>query len=180
MKVTRKISFGAKLLLLLLLMKGLTQKCLAQDIDAKAYTLFVYNFMKYVEWPEAQNKGDFIVGVLGDSPIQKELQTLAAGKKIKGRNIVVRLLAKPEDAGTCQMIYVSDSKSSAMKVLKEQMKDKPILIVGEREGLAKKGAALSFVTLEDDALKFDINKKEIESHQLKISSSLIQLGIVVN
>lgn len=36
------------------------------------------------------------------------------------------------------------------------MENKPILIVGEREGLAKKGAALSFVTLEDDVLKFDI------------------------
>ena len=60
------------------------------------------------------------------------------------------------------------------------MKDKPVLFVGEREGLAKKGAALSFCTLDDDALKFDINKKEIEGHQLKISSSLISLGIVVN
>ncbi len=178
--MTSKISLGAKLLLLLFLLKGVTQKCYAQDIDAKAYTLFVYNFMKYVEWPEAQSKGDFVVGVLGDSPINKELQALAAGKKIKGRNIVVKSLAKPEDCNSCQMIYVADSKSAAIKGMKEAMKDKPILIVGEREGLAKKGAALSFVTLEDDALKFDINKKEIESHQLKISSSLIQLGIVVN
>lgn len=152
----------------------------AQDVDYKAYTLFVYNFMKYIEWPEAQSKGDFVVGVYGDSPIQKELQTLASSKKLKGRNIIIKILAKPEDAVNCQLMYVADSKSSSVKIFKEQMKDKPILIVGEREGLAKKGAALSFVTLDDDALKFDINKKEIEQHQLKISSSLIALGTVVN
>jgi len=64
--------------------------------------------------------------------------------------------------------------------LQQQTKDKPVLIVGEREGLAKKGAGLSFVTLEDDELKFDINKKEIEARQLRISSSLLSLGIVVN
>jgi len=152
----------------------------AQDVDYKAYTLFVYNFMKYIEWPEAQSKGDFVVGVYGDSPIQKELQVLAASKKLKGRNIVIKTLTKPEDALGCQLMYVPAKQSSVVKTLKEQMKDKPILIVGEREGLARKGAALSFVTLEDDALKFDINKKEIEQHQLKISSQLINLGIVVN
>ena len=67
-----------------------------------------------------------------------------------------------------------------VKALKEQTKDKPVLIVGEREGLAKKGASLSFVTEEGDELKFDINKKEIEQHQLKISSQLVSLGTLIN
>ena len=161
-------------------MRGISVKCYAQDVDYKAYTLFVYNFMKYVEWPEAQSKGDFVVGVYGDSPIQKELLALAAGKKLKGRNIIIKTITKPEDAIGCQLLYIASSKSTVIKQLKDQMKDKPVLLVGEREGLAKKGASLSFVTLEDDELKFDINKKEIETHQLKISSSLLALGIVVN
>jgi hypothetical protein len=174
------IKRGVKLLLFLLLLGGATSRLRAQDVDYKAYTLFVYNFMKYVEWPEAQSKGDFVLGIYGDSPIQKELQALASNKKLKGRNIVVKTLANPSDGANCQLMYISDSKSSTLKTLKDQMKDKPVLIVGEREGLAKKGAALSFVTMDDDALKFDINKKEIEGHQLKISSQLITLGIVVN
>lgn len=129
---------------------------------------------------QAQSKGDFVVCVFGDSPIEKELAGLAASKKLKGRNIVIKRITKPEEATGCQLLYVSASKSGNIKILKEQMAGKPILIVGEREGLAKKGAELSFVTLEDDGLKFDINKKEIELHQLKISSQLIALGIVVN
>ena len=180
MKIVRNISFGGKLLLFLLFVRCSSFTCKAQDVDYKAYTLFVYNFMKYVEWPEAQSKGDFVVGVFGDSPIQKELQALASGKKLKGRNIVVKVITKPEDAAACQLLYVTGSKSSSIKQLKDLLKDKPVLIVGEREGLAKKGAELSFVTLEDDELKFDINKKEIDIHQLKISSSLLALGIVVN
>jgi hypothetical protein len=136
--------------------------------------------MKYIEWPEAQSKGDFVLAVLGDSPINKELQILVASKKLKGRNIVLKKCSTPEEAMGAHLLYVADSKSSAVKTLREQTKDKPILIVGEREGLAKKGAGLSFVTLDDDGLKFDINKKEIEQHQLKIASSLINLGIVIN
>lgn len=180
MRKGQNISCAAKLFVLGLLLTAFAQRGRAQDVDYKAYTLFVYNFMKYVEWPEAQSKGDFVVGVYGDSPIQKELQALAANKKLKGRNIVVKNLSKPEDIAACQLAYIPSSKSSIVKQFKEQLKDKPVLIVGEREGLAKKGAALSFVTMEDDALKFDINKKEIEQRQLKISSQLVNLGIVVN
>ena len=118
--------------------------------------------------------------VLGDSPISKELQSLASTKKLKGRNIVIKKCSTPEETAGSNLVYISGSKSSAMKTMKDLTKDKPVLLVGEREGLAKKGAGMSFVTMDDDELKFDINKKEIEQHQLKVASSLINLGIVVN
>ncbi len=181
MKAKGNIIWLKRLLLVALLLRGLySGNTKAQETDYKAYTLFIYNFMKYVEWPEAQSKGDFVVAVLGDSPITKELQTLASTKKLKGRNIVIKKVNTPEETAGCNLLYISSAKSASVKILKEQTKDKPVLIVGEREGLAKKGAGLSFVTLEDDELKFDINKKEIEQHQLKISGSLLSLGIVVN
>jgi hypothetical protein len=164
----------------LVLLCGSLNKVKAQETDYKAYTLFIYNFMKYVEWPEAQSKGDFVLAVMGDSPIQKELQALASAKKIKGRNIVIRKCNTVEDTYGCHLVFVPSSKSAMVKNLKDQTKDKPVLIVGEREGLAKKGASLSFVTEDDDELKFDINKKEIEGHQLKISSQLVSLGTLIN
>jgi len=151
----------------------------AQEIDYKAYSLFVYNFMKYTEWTGEAAKGDFIIGVIGDSPITKELNTLAATKKLKGRNIVIKKFTTAEECSGCHLLYVASGKSSMIKSLKESLKTKPVLIVGEREGLADKGAGISFVRLEDDTLKFDINKKEIEQHGLKVASQLLQLGIPV-
>jgi hypothetical protein len=158
---------------------GSMQKAHAQDVDYKAYSLFVYNFMKYIEWPESTGKSEFVVGIIGDSPIYQELQTLSKTKKAKGKNIVVKKITTIDEAIECQMVYVAQSKSSMLKPLNEKIKGKPVLVVGEREGLAEKGAALSFVTLEDDVLKFDINRQTIEQHSLKIPGSLVALGIVV-
>jgi len=152
----------------------------AQETDYKAYTLFIYNFMKYVEWPENYNKGEFVICVVGDSPINKELQGLASSKKIKGRTIVLKKCDTPEESFNSHLVFLPSSKSGMVKNIREQTKGKPVLIVGEREGLAKKGAGISFVTLEEDELKFDINKKDIETHQLKVSSSLVNLGILIN
>lgn len=167
-------------ILLLLLLVNIPKHAVAQDVNYKAYTLFVYNFMKYIEWPENDSKADFTIGILGNTPVEKELENLAKLKKAKGRTIVVKKLETPEDAAGCQLVYVSASKSNTIKNVQDKIKGKPVLVVGEREGLAHKGAALSFVTLEDDVLKFDINKSVIEQHSLKISSSLVALGLVIN
>ena len=133
--------------------------------------------MKYVEWPNAN--GDFVIGVIGESPIQKELEELSKNKKAKGRKIVVLNITKPNDVFLCNMIYLPSSKSAQLKSISEKLKGKPVLIVAEREGLAKKGAAISFVIDDDDALKFDINKSVIDSQSLKIASLLVKLGTLV-
>ena len=155
-------------------------KSSAQDVNYKSYTLFVYNFMKYIEWPPESSKGDFTIGVLGDSPIMTELQNLAKTKKVKGKSIVIKKIATVDEAAACHLVYISPSKSSMLKSINEKTKGKSVLLVGEREGLAEKGAGISFVTLEDDVLKFDINKSTIEQRNLKIPGSLISLGIVVD
>jgi hypothetical protein len=173
------IALRSSLLVLLLFSKGMAVKCTAQEVDYKSYSLFVYNFIKYIEWPENKSQGDFVLGILGDSPILHELEKLAATKKAKGRTIVIKKFSSPEQVTECHLLYVTSQKSGAIKALKEMSKNKSMLIVGEREGLARKGASLSFVTLEDDVLKFDINKAEIELHNLKIPGTLLLLGLVI-
>ena len=147
------------------------------DVDYKAYSLFVYNFIKYIEWPNLD--AEFRIGVMGDSPVLKELQNLAKAKKAKGKPIVIKVISSPEEALGCHLVYISSSKSSTLKALLEKTKGKPVLLVGEREGLAKKGAGLSFITMDDDVLKFEFNKTAIESNQLKIPSALTNLGLPI-
>lgn len=173
MKVLRKYFF----LFFFLFIAGKPESIFSQEINYKAYTLFLYNFMKYIEWPD--NSGDLVVGIVGKSPIQKELAILAETKNIKGRKIVVKIISQPEEILSCQMVYVPSEKSSMLKQLSEKAKGKPILLIGEREGLAQKGAALSFFIDENDTLRFDINKSVLESHNLKIAKVLLQVGTLV-
>lgn len=156
---------------------GKINQTFSQDVDYKSYTLFLYNFMKYIEWPD--KSGDFVIGVVGDSKVTPELMFLAEKKKVGGRNIMVRTILNVEDVLLCNMIYVPSQKTSMLRPIMEKIKDKPILIVGEREGLARKGAGISFVVGDDDVLKFDINKSVLNSQSLKIANLLIQLGIIV-
>lgn len=167
------IAFGC----FLMLFTGKIKRTFSQEKDYKVYTLFLYNFMKYVEWPDAT--GDFVIGLVGESPIKEELAILAETKKAKGRKIVVNIINTPDDALGCSMVFIPSAKSSQLKLIAEKVKGKSVLIVAEREGLAKKGAAISFAINDDDALRFDFNKSVLESQSLKIANLLLQLGELV-
>jgi|ERR1051326_789166 hypothetical protein len=168
------LTFG----IFLAMFAGRTEKVFSQDVDYKAYTLFLYNFMKYIEWPPDQ-AADFVIGVVGDCPIKKDLQTLAETKKAKGKKITIKIINATDDALSCNMVFIPSAKSSQLKPIAEKIKGKPILIVAEREGLAKKGAAISFAVNDDDALQFDFNKTVLDGQSLKIANLLMQLGELV-
>jgi hypothetical protein len=77
-------------------------------------------------------------------------------------------------------MYISSSvKSSLLKPAIEKTKTMSALLITEREGQAKKGAGINFVTEEDDTLKFEVNRKVIEGNKLKISNALMSLGLPV-
>ncbi len=154
-------------------------KIKAQEVNYKAYSLYVYNFMKYVDWPENLNQGDFNILILGKTKIEKELRNMAAQKKIRGRNIIIKTISSTDEIKDCHLLYLAAEKSSLIKDLNTNFKNRGLLIVGEKDGLAKKGASFSFATLDNDELSFDINKRIITQHNLKISESLIKLGSVV-
>ena len=153
-------------------------ECKSQERDYKAYSIYVYNFIKYIEWPPASKTGEFVICVIGDSPILKELKTLAATKKAGGQTIVIKKINSISEMGNAQILYISSSKSNTIKEVLEKTKNLPTLVIGEREGLVKKGAGINFVTLDDETLKFQLNKKAIEEHNLQISSSLVSLAFV--
>jgi hypothetical protein len=131
---------------------------------------------KYSSWPEGENK-DFKITVFGKSKVYEELLKSAGNKDINGKKIVITQAEEnPVGEELPQIIYVSDGKSSQLTDLMKKLEGKPIMIIAEREGLFKKGANFSFVVLDNNMLRFDINKKELDNHQIKISKNLISLA----
>ena len=179
MKRSSHIGFFGSMLIACMMLFGGNNSCRAQDVNYKAYSVYVYNFIKYIEWPQEYRTGEFVIAVIGDSPVTAELRNLAATKKANGQTIVIKKYASVAEVERCHILYISSAKSSVLKQAIEKTKNTPTLVIAEREGLAKKGAAINFVTLEDETLKFELNKKAIDAHKLKVSTMLISLGLVV-
>ena len=144
----------------------------------KFHSIFIYNFSKYVKWPEAQSSGTFVIGVLGTSAIQKDLKSMAAIKQVNGRSIEIKQFSSVAEISDCHILYVTATESGLLDQVLSKTSSKAILIVTDNPGLAEKGAAINFVEIEGK-IKFELNKKNIEIRDLKVAGSLTSLAIIV-
>ena len=136
----------------------------------KYHSIFIYNFSKYVKWPDAQNSGKFVIAVLGTSAIQKDLRAMAAVKQVNGMEIEVKQFNTLKDLPDCHILYISATESGKIDQVISKTGKRPILIVTDQPGLTKKGAAINFVEVEGK-IKFELNQRNAETRGLKVAKS---------
>lgn len=156
----------------------LSANVFAQTPEDRLKCLFIYNFSKYVKWPAESSAGEFAIGVYGKSDITKALTDMSSTKKVNGSAIVIKEFQSAKKVQDCHILYIPQSESDKLEVILEELAGQPILIISDQPGFAEKGSVVNFVT-QDGKIKFEINKQQAESRNLKVSSTLLNLAIVV-
>lgn len=163
---------------LLVILTGFSGKL---QSEAEEYTLkaaFIYNFTKYIEWDATSQEEEFIIGVLGDSPINRPLAEIARTKSVNGKRIVLTKFSSPDKITFCHVLFISRNASFPLNEIVEKS-SKGTLLVSEKAGSAIRGAAVNFIIVNNN-LKFEVNTKTINSAGLKASSQLLKLAIIVD
>jgi len=154
----------------------------AQRLNYEIVSMYVYNFTKYIVWPNDKGSNDFVVAVYGESPLTSLLNKYISTKHVGQRPIVVKVIKSLDEANNCSILFIPSDQSSKIKQISEQFKGKPVLIISEKYGMSKKGASISIFLDEDDddKTKFEICKTLIVNNGLIISSNLLKLASQVN
>lgn len=150
----------------------------AQGTDYKFHTVFIYNFTKYIKWPDDATTGNFVIGVLGKSGIAEPLKEMAASKTVNGKPIEVKIFNNIEDIKGCHMVFVPSDRSKDIASLRTKLASMPTLIISEKPGLAQQGSDINFI-MDSGRWKFEVNQATTEMHSLKISQELIKFALKV-
>jgi len=198
----RKISFFALIVLSTVLFLVLnTPKARAEAAPNKEQQIkaaFIYNFIKFVDWPEekmADSNEPIIIGIIGSKNFVKAVEPLIR-KKIKNRNISIKYFEdyeklkksqddddrqwnqKMESLKTCHLLMFCICDSVRIKDLSQiikALKGSPVLTVGETAGFLEFGGIINFL-MEDKKVRFEINVTAAKKNKLKISSKLLRLA----
>ncbi|MCH7534307.1 MAG: YfiR family protein [Bacteroidetes bacterium] len=155
----------------------------SKDTTAKIKAVFLYNFTKYIEWPEDKRDGNFVIGILGQTEVYNELAESARLNNEKKVSVRVLQIKKYLDARTiadCHMLYIPTDRSGLLNAALKKVTGHHTLVVTDKAGLAKTGgAAINFV-VQNNKVKFEMNKANVLKHELKVSMMLTNLAILVN
>tara|TARA_B100000508_G_C11456496_1_gene277005 strand:- start:216 stop:716 length:501 start_codon:yes stop_codon:yes gene_type:complete len=150
------------------------------DTNAKIKAVFIYNFTRYIEWPTDYQSGEFTIGILGENEaLVQELTKMSKVKKVSNQSFSIRTYSSLSDINNPHILYIPDNNTSTLTNVVTKLTGKSTLIVTEKPGMAKQGSAINFV-VEGNRQKFELNKSNVERHNLKVASALEKLAVLVN
>jgi hypothetical protein len=174
------MAFLRRVLPLLLLLAGALVAA-AQEAPPLEYELkaaFLYNFVKFVEWPPdafAGPRSPLTICVYGDDPFGSSLDEAVRGESLGERSLLVQRPAALGELRDCKVLFVSPSERQRMPEVLSEVGGAPVLTVGDTDGFLRAGGIINFV-LEENKVRFLINQDAAERSRLRISSKLLRLA----
>jgi hypothetical protein len=153
----------------------------AQEQKPSAYQVkaaFLYNFAKFVEWPEMNASHSIILVVLGEDPFGESLDDLR-GKMIRGKELMIKRVKSVKNIGDCQILFISTSEKNQIEQILKTIQNSKILTIGDAEGLGQKGVIINFY-IEQKRVRFEINVDTAKRAGLRFSSNLLKLAKIIH
>jgi hypothetical protein len=144
----------------------------------EVYSMMVFNFTRYVQWPNEAGSGEFVIGVIGNTDVYNTLNAWYAGKARGAKTYVIKKFNSAAEVSDCHVLYIDKNKSGEFDAANEKVKGKGTLVITDKNGLGVKGSGINFKTV-DNKLKFELNQKAVESSNLKVAGSLSSMAILI-
>jgi hypothetical protein len=142
------------------------------------HAAMLFNFIKYVQWPNEGEAGEFVVGVIGDENVFNTLKQWYDGKAKGSKKYVIKKLTSADEATNCQVVYVGKAKNRDFDVIKTSVTGKSVLTITDGNGMGQKGSCINFKVI-DGKLKFELNQAMVTGSNLKVSTQLSSMAILI-
>lgn len=144
----------------------------------------VERFTHFVDWPNeafASADAPFVLCVLGDSPIEPYLRRVAErSPQLKDRRVELRRLKSgATDLSACQLAFIAPGERPRLKQIVTPIANRPVLTIGDSDGLAQHGVLINLYLDEDKHVRFEICAPGIKRSGLKVSAQLLRFARLI-
>lgn len=158
---------------------GASGQATPSEYEVKA--AFLYNFAKYVEWPDgtfADERGPFRFGVLGEDPFGKALENVFGNKEAQGRRVEIERSSRVEDLLDCHILFIAKSEENRKDEILKALEGARILTVWDVDNRGPSGVMIRLAR-KDNRIGVEIDLKAAEKAGLRVSSQLLRIAEVV-
>jgi hypothetical protein len=143
-------------------------------LEAKVKAAYLYNFTKFVDWPDL-SADEFTICVVGSEAVGQNLSELAS-RQTKGRALSVKT-GVPGDPARCQVLFIGQGERRLADLL-GRTRGGGVLTVSDAADFARLGGMIGFFD-EGGKIKLEINADRANAAKLKISSKLMEVSRLV-
>ncbi len=158
---------------------GAAQSEQLNEYEVKA--AFLFNFTKFVEWPESSfgdPQAPIVLGIIGDDPFGDNLARIIAEQKVQGRGLIIRKENLGDDLHRCHVLFVSASERLHSAQILSSIQSASVLTVSDMDGFAEAGGVIQFV-MQENRVRFVVNLDAATQDKLRLSAKLLALARVI-
>ncbi len=138
--------------------------------------LFIYNFSKYIEWPNINNLKEFKIGVMGDdyNYIFNGLEKIATEKNVNDIPLKIIRVNYDTKLNELQVLYFDDPEKYPIKDIYKKVKKEPVLLVSEHYPYGQ--SMINFIMI-NDKIEFELNEEKCNAVGLKVNIAIKTIAI---
>ena len=165
---------AALLLLGVVASPGLSWAEDAARLEYKVKGAFVFNFLKFIEWPDSRDS--YFLCIAGTNPFGTTLEELnqhmSADRPIKLVFLPKPASAPPLQLQECDMLFVARDAQKDFGLIEERLAGAATVTVSE--DLPAAGINLM---LQEGKVRFSIRNEELKGLGIKVSSKMLRLAL---
>jgi hypothetical protein len=143
--------------------------------------MFVYNLLKFVEWPMENALGErdpFVVLIIGEGPTADATEHFLESRAIGGRPLYVRRIKWDQSLAGARAAFVVERDAKKLRRVLDAAAAASVLTIGEGDGFATSGGVIGLL-VEDRRVRFDVDTSAAQLAGLRVSSKILALSHAV-
>jgi YfiR/HmsC-like len=175
--VFRRPSIIKRLLLLTTLLAGVRLEAQTAMTESQVKAMFVYNFLKFVEWPVDTSVGakdPFVVIIIGEGATADATENYLESRTIGDRPLVVRRIRWDQSLAGVRAAFILERDAKKLHRVLDAAAAAGVLTIGEGESFTSSGGVIGLL-VEDRKVRFDVDTTAAQSAGLRVSSKLLAL-----
>lgn len=141
---------------------------------------FLYNFLKFTDWPVAALNVDTINICITDSTSFRDEFKAIVGRLAQDKSVEVKQIGLDDDLRQCHLLFLpQEEKLVRIREWLKNTDNLPILTVGSEATFLEMGGMIGLVN-EANRLQFEVNLKSVNRVGLKLHAQLLNIARKVN
>ena len=149
--------------------------------EAEVKAAFVFNFLKFVEWPAdafRDSADRIVVAIIGKSASAEATERFLASKQIGNRAVAIRPMHWDDSLDGVHALFVAEHDARRLRSVLNAAAAAGVLTIGDGEAFATQGGVIGLL-VENRRVRFDIDADAARTARLRVSSKLLALARVV-
>ena len=180
MRKPRRARWLALILLLaaISIRTGFSEPPKPTEYDVKAaYLLNFGRFMRHAR--EQPHPATFDICILGQDPIGRSIDGIAANEVINGAPVLIRRLPDVADAKGCAIVFISAYDGDRIREDLAILSNSDALTVSDASDFLERGGMIQFLIIQNH-VRFSVNLEAVNRAHLVLSSELLRVASSVN